>query len=112
METIDYAKVGLKMKELRNELGISQQTIASDIGATVAFISNIENNKVKMNLRMIVYYANMCNVPIDVLIDAGREQKRYSDNDAVDQQIIDTLKNFDTDSKKLILQMLQIAKKN
>ncbi len=110
METIDYAKVGLKMKELRNELGISQQTIANDIGATVAFISNIENNKVKMNLRMIIYYANMCNVPIDVLIDAGRENKRYSDNEAVDQQIADTLKKFSTDEKKKILQILQIVK--
>lgn len=110
METIDFAKVGLKMKELRNELGISQQTIATDIGATVAFISNIENNKVKMNLRMIIYYANMCNVPIDVLIDAGREKPHYSEEDAINKQILQTLQDFSVDEKHKILQMLQIAK--
>lgn len=64
-----------------------------------------------MNLRMIVYYANMCNVPVDVLIDAGREVKRYSDNDAVDQQILDVLKDFTKSEKKKLLQILQIAKK-
>lgn len=110
MENIDFAKVGLKMKELRNELGISQQTIANDIGATVAFVSNIENNKVKMNLRMVIYYATMCNVPIDVLIDAGRKEKRYSDGDAIDQQLIATLQDFSVEEKHKILQMLQIAK--
>lgn len=110
MEVIDYAKVGLKMKELRNALGISQQAIAKDIGATVAFVSNIENNKVKMNLRMVTYYANMCNVPVDVLIDAGRENKRYSEQDDVILQITDTLKDFSLEEQKKILKMLQIAK--
>lgn len=110
MENIDFAKVGLKMKELRNELGISQQTIANDIGATVAFVSNIENNKVKMNLRMVVYYAAMCNVPIDVLIDAGRKNKRYTEGQAIDSQIMDTLQQFSVEEKHKILQMLQIAK--
>ena len=98
------------MKELRNELGISQQSIASDIGATVAFVSNIENNKVKMNLRMIIYYANMCNIPIDVLIDAGRKEKKYTDDEAMEQQIMSTLSNFSYEEKHKILQMLQIAK--
>lgn len=110
MENIDFAKVGLKMKELRNELGISQQTIANDIGATVAFVSNIENNKVKMNLRMVLYYASMCNVPVDVLIDAGRKKKRYSANDSIDQQLMTTLQEFSVDEKHKILKMLQIAK--
>lgn len=111
MENIDFAKVGLKMKELRNERGISQQTIASDIGATVAFVSNIENNKVKMNLRMVIYYANMCNVPIDVIIDAGRKKKRYTSSDALDQEIMQKLQDFTPSEKKKILEMLQIAKK-
>lgn len=110
MENIDFAKVGLKMKALRNELGISQQTIANDIGSTVAFVSNIENNKVKMNLRMVIYYANLCNVPIDVLIDAGRTEQKYSEDDSIDKQIMNTLSKFSVEEKHKILQMLQIAK--
>lgn len=110
MEKIDFAKVGLKMKELRNELGISQQTIATDIGSTVAFISNIENNKVKMNLRMVLYYADMCKVPVDVLIDAGRSEKKYSADESIDQQIMSTLSQFSNEEKKKLLQILQIAK--
>ena len=63
-----------------------------------------------MNLRMVIYYATMCNVPIDVLIDAGRTTKHYSDDDAVNQQIITALQQFSTDEKHKVLQMLQIAK--
>lgn len=110
MENIDFAKVGLKMKALRNELGISQQKIANDIGSTVAFVSNIENNKVKTNLRMIIYYSNLCNVPIDVLIDAGRPEPKYSENDSLDKQIMSTLESFSTEEKRKVLQILQIAK--
>lgn len=110
MENIDFAKVGLKMKELRNALGISQQTIANDIGSTVAFISNIENNKVKMNLRMVIYYANMCNVPIDVIIDAGRENKRYTDDESLDQHIMRIISDFSQEEKSKVLQVLQIVK--
>lgn len=110
MESIDFSKVGLKMKELRNQLGISQQTIADDIGATVAFISNIENNKVKMNLRMLLYYANMCNIPVDVLLDAGRKKKRYTDDEAIEQHIMSTLETFSVEEKQKILRMLQVAK--
>lgn len=110
MNDIDFTKVGLKMKELRNERGISQQKIAQDIGATVAFISNIENNKVKMNLKMIIYYAKMCNVPIDVLIDAGRSNKLYNEDDAIDKQLLETLQNFSVEEKHKLLQMLNIVK--
>lgn len=110
MENIDFAKVGLKMKELRNKMGISQQSIANDIGSTVAFVSNIENNKVKMNLRMVLYYANLCNVPVDVLIDAGRPEPKYPSDVALDKQIANTLSHFSPEEKQKILKMLQVAK--
>lgn len=110
MENIDFSKVGLKMKELRNKMGISQQSIANDIGSTVAFVSNIENNKVKMNLRMVLYYADLCNVPVDVLIDAGRPEPKYPIDVALDKQIATTLSNFSLEEKQKILKMLQVAK--
>lgn len=110
MENIDFAKVGLKMKELRNQLGISQQTIANDIGSTVAFVSNIENNKVKMNLRMVIYYSNLCNVPIDVLIDAGRPEPKYKKDESLDKQILNTLSKYSPEEKQKVVKILQMIK--
>lgn len=110
MDTIDFDKVGRKMKELRTAAGISQQAIANDIGTTIAFVSNIENNKAKINLRMVIYYANLCKVPVDVILDAGRPTPHYAEGDAIDQQILRALSEFSQEEKAKILQMLQIAK--
>ena len=71
METIDYAKVGLKMKQLRNEQGFTQEKVAQDLDCTVAFISNVENNRAKLNLRVLQYYSRLCNVSVDTILNAG-----------------------------------------
>ncbi len=111
LNELNYNKVGAKMKELRIAAGISQQTIANDIGTTIAFVSNIENNKVKINLRMVIYYAELCGVPVDIILDAGRDTPRYFEHDKIDAQLHQALQAFTTEEKQKILQMLKIAKK-
>ena len=111
LNELNYNKVGAKMKELRIAAGISQQTIANDIGTTIAFVSNIENNKVKINLRMVIHYAELCGVPVDIILDAGRETPRYLEQDEIDEQLHQALQAFTTEEKQKILQMLKIAKK-
>ena len=111
LNELNYNKVGAKMKELRIAAGISQQTIANDIGTTIDFVSNIENNKVKINLRMVIYYAELCGVTVDIILDAGRETPRYFEHDEIDEQLHQALQAFTTEEKQKILQMLKIAKK-
>ena len=65
MIEIDYLKVGQHLKKLRSELGITQDQVAKDLGCTVAFVSNVEHNRAKMNLRVITYYAELCSVSVD-----------------------------------------------
>ena len=55
MSEIDFSKVGLKMKQLRNERGITQEQVARDLDCTVPFVSNVENNRAKLNLRVLLY---------------------------------------------------------
>ena len=72
MDELDYKKVGKKMKELRSSLGITQERVAKDRGCTIAFVSNVENNRVKINLRVLYYYSKLCNVSVDTFLNAGR----------------------------------------
>ena len=65
MYQIDYTNVGKRMKTLRKQAGYTQEQIADALDVTVAFISNIENDRVKMNLRVLSYYAKLLNVSID-----------------------------------------------
>lgn len=71
IEKIDFEKVGKRMKKLRKEQRISQDQVAKDLGATISFVSNIENNYTKINLRVLLYYAQMCHVSVDYLLSAG-----------------------------------------
>ena len=62
MNEVDFSKVGLKMKQLRSERGITQEQVAKDLNCTVPFVSNVENNRAKLNLRVLLYYSKLCNV--------------------------------------------------
>ena len=64
MYQIDYTNVGKRMKTLRKQAGYTQEQIADALDVTVAFISNIENDRVKMNLRVLSYYAKLLNLLI------------------------------------------------
>lgn len=108
MDNIDFKLVGLEMKKFRNQMGISQKQVADDIGSTVAFVSNIENSRVKINLRMLLYYSHMCNVPVDVFLDAGRKNP-HDNSSKVDKQIATILKDFSVEEKEKIYKMLRIA---
>lgn len=78
MYQIDYTNVGKRMKTLRKQAGYTQEQIADALDVTVAFISNIENDRVKMNLRVLSYYAKLLNVSIDYLL---RLLEKFSTDD-------------------------------
>lgn len=111
MEKVDFNKVGKRMKELRNEQGITQEKVAKDLGSTIAFVSNIENNRTKINLRVLMYYSKLCHISIDSLLNAGNpELIDADDNTVVEQEILRVLKQYDKDEKIKILKMLKIGK--
>ncbi len=58
------------MKQLRSERGITQEQVAKDLNCTVPFVSNVENNRAKLNLRVLLYYSKLCNVSVDTILDA------------------------------------------
>ena len=111
MEKIDFAKVGKRLKQLRNEQHITQDKVAKDLGTTIAFVSNIENNRTKINLRVLMYYSKICHVSIDSLLNAGNPRFIKSDeNSAVENEILGVLKNYNKNEKIRILKMLKIGK--
>ena len=63
MNEVDFSKVGLKMKQLRSERGITQEQVAKDLNCTVPFVSNVENNRAKLNLRVLLYYSSSATYP-------------------------------------------------
>ena len=88
MNEVDFSKVGLKMKQLRSERGITQEQVAKDLNCTVPFVSNVENNRAKLNLRDIP--------PLD--------EKEHQLND----EMLNVFRGFSVTEKEKIIKMLRI----
>ena len=55
MNQIDYENLGSRMKELRIKMKLTQAEVAKALNVTPGYISNVENNRTAMSLRILIY---------------------------------------------------------
>lgn len=102
-----YNDLGKKVKEIRIENNLTQDQVAKALGVTPGYISNVENNRSLMTLRMLTYYAKLTGKSLDYL--AGIIDSDYSES-ALDHEILSLLKGFDTKQKERVIHILQELK--
>ncbi|MDE6232302.1 MAG: helix-turn-helix domain-containing protein [Lachnospiraceae bacterium] len=109
---IDFTKVGQKMKQMRMEQGVTQEKVAEDLECTVAFVSNVENSRTKLNLRVLLYYSKLCNMSVDSILAAGKDSESIenTDNDPMYDELIGIFKTFSADERRKIIRMLKVWK--
>lgn len=111
MSEIDFSKIGLKMKQLRTEQGVTQEKVAKDLDCTTAFVSNLENNRTKLNLRVLLYYAKLCNVSVDTLLHAGEvSQAAGASSDQRNRELLDIFQTFTPEEQTKIIEILKLWK--
>ncbi|MCC8150542.1 MAG: helix-turn-helix domain-containing protein [Lachnospiraceae bacterium] len=103
----DYENLGSKMKTLRIQNNLTQAEVAAALNVTPGYISNVENNRTAMSLRILVYYAKLLNISLDSLI--GRIDSEYQDT-ALDREIMDELKDMSPETKQKLLQTIRLWK--
>lgn len=109
MSEMDFAKVGLKMKQLRTELGVTQEKVANDLQCTIAFVSNVENNRAKLNLRVLLYYAALCHVPVDTILDAGRPaEEQRTPGEQQSAELLRMFRTFSLEEQTKIVKMMKV----
>ena len=96
---------GSKIKELRIKNGLTQSMVAEALGVTPGYISNVENNRTAMSLRMLVYYAKVSGVTLDALV--GQLDADYS-MDALDNEILSRVSRMSKAQKQKLLEMIDI----
>ena len=82
--------LGAKVKKLRIAHGLTQEDVAKALDVTPGYISNVENGRNLMTLRMLSYYAELTGVSLDYL--AGSVDKNYQ-NTALDNEIMQDRKS-------------------
>lgn len=97
------------MKQMRSERGITQEKVAKDLDCTIAFISNVENARAKLNLRVLLYYSWLCHVPVDTFLNAGRTTvSPESEQTLLCEELLKVFRTFPTDKQDKIIQMMKI----
>ena len=105
MNKIDYENLGTRMKELRIKMKLTQAEVAKALNVTPGYISNVENNRTAMSLRILIYYARLLNISLDSLI--GRIDSEYRET-ALDREISQQLQKLDVPQKQKLLKTMKV----
>lgn len=102
---MDSENYGALVKNLRLKTGLTQNQVAESLGVTPGYISNVENNRTAMSLRILTYYARLVGCSLDSLV--GELEPEYSET-ALDRQLYDLITKLDTSTKEKLLKTLEI----
>ncbi|MCD8014804.1 MAG: helix-turn-helix domain-containing protein [Lachnospiraceae bacterium] len=105
----DYEKLGGKIKELRTQMHLTQAEVASALDVTPGYISNVENNRSAMSLRILIYYAKLMGISLDSLI--GTIDSEYQP-EALDREILNELSSMDLETKEKVLRTIRLWKES
>ena len=109
MTELNFKAIGLKIKERRQSLGITQEHIANVLDVNPSHISNIECGRANPSLTALVKIANILQCSVDFFISG--EYTYNIDKDkakTLDDKIMDKLKYCDADKKNKVLKMIDL----
>lgn len=105
MDSEDY---GSLVKNLRQKSGLTQSQVADSLGVTPGYISNVENNRTAMSLRILTYYARLVGCSLDSLV--GDLEPEYAET-ALDRELYQTILKLDTETKEKLLKTIELWSK-
>lgn len=100
---------GEQIKKLRIKMGMTQSEVAQALDVTPGYISNVENGRTAMSLRILIYYAKLMGISLDSLV--GQLEPEYQPT-AIDRDILNEISKLDDAAKKKLLQTLKIWNDN
>ena len=105
---MDGENYGALIKELRIQNGLTQNQVAESLGVTPGQISNVENNRTAMSLRILPYYARLVGCSLDSLV--GDLEPDYSET-ALDRALYNAIIGLDVKTKEKLLKTIELWKK-
>lgn len=101
----DNLSLGKKVKELRLSHSLTQDQVAKALNVTPGYISNVENERITMSLRVLIYYARLTNSSLDALV--GTIDPSYHTT-ALDNEIMRLLRDISDEDKQKLIDTLKI----
>lgn len=101
----EFDNLGAQIKELRIQMKLTQAEVAEALNVTPGYISNVENNRTAMSLRILMYYAKLMNISLDSLI--GRVEPEYKKT-ALDNELMELVSKMTDQEKTKLIKTLKI----
>ena len=105
MDKFDNEKLGARVKELRLQMGLTQNQVAKALHVTPGYISNVENNRTAMSLRMLTYYARLSGITLDSLV--GQIEPEY-EKTALDNELLEKISILSAQQNRKLIKTLEI----
>ena len=103
----EFENLGKRIKELRIANDMTQNQVAEALHVTPGYISNVENERTAMSLRVLTYYAKLTGITLDALV--GRVEPEY-EKTALDNEILACLAALTNTEKRKLLDTIRIWK--
>lgn len=104
MKELDFRLIGQRIKEIRIEKRLTQEYLAKMTDVNVSHISNIETNKVKISLTLLVGICNALDVTIDYLL----ENEYHNATTVTEKELINTVKNMGKEKQEILLRIAKV----
>ena len=96
---------GEQIKAYRLKLGLTQSQVAEEMEVTPGYISNVENGRTAMSLRLLIYYAKITGISLDELV--GNLEPKYKAN-ALDNALIAEIHKLNNSEKEKLLKTIKL----
>ena len=104
MKELNFKQIGQRIKEIRIEKHLTQEYFAKVTDVNVSHISNIETNKVKISLTLLV---NICNA-LDVTVDYLLENEYHNPSTTTEKELAHTVKNLTKEKQETLLRIAKV----
>lgn len=104
MKELDFKLIGQRIKEVRSEKHLTQEYLAKVTDVNVSHISNIETNKVKVSLTLLVGICNALDVTIDYLL----ENEYHNPTSITEKELFNTIKDMEKDKQEILLRIAKV----
>ena len=102
---MDAENYGTLIKNLRIQNGLTQNQVAESLGVTPGYISNVENGRTAMSLRILTYYARLVGCSLDSLV--GELEPDYAET-ALDRELYQAIVKLDIKTKEKLLKTIEL----
>ena len=96
---------GEQIKNYRIGLGMTQNQVANALEVTPGYISNVENGRTAMSLRLLIYYSKLMGITLDELV--GNIEPDYKKS-SIDNALWDVIKKLDNEQKEKLLKTIKL----